>query len=147
MQSTGYMRQVTQALHAIAEQLAAKEIDIAPQQFLNRETIKRSMSKMNRPVEEVDWTKLQEKIGSNQLQIHTNMSDIIIIKNDLNMGDIPRVIGIDLGTKNSCVGLWYPQNNQVKILHNQMGENTTPSFVGYRGTSLDDMQITVGKNA
>ena len=48
MQSTGYMRQVTQALHAIAEQLAAKEIDIAPQQFLHRETIKRSMSKMNK---------------------------------------------------------------------------------------------------
>ena len=28
-----------------------------------------------------------------------------------------------------------------------MGENTTPSFVGYRGTSLNDMQITVGRNA
>ena len=36
---------MTQALHAIAEQLAAKEMEIAPKEFIHRETIHRSRSK------------------------------------------------------------------------------------------------------
>ena len=39
-------------------------------------------------------------------------------------------IGIDLGTTNCCVGVW--RDNQVQIVQNDMGLNTTPSYVGFR---------------
>jgi len=41
------------------------------------------------------------------------------------------VIGIDLGTTNSCVGLFLPENNSVEVLTNEIGEQTTPSWVSY----------------
>ena len=39
------------------------------------------------------------------------------------------VIGIDLGTTNSCVGIW--RNNNLEIIPDENGNNTIPSFVGY----------------
>ena len=57
------------------------------------------------------------------------------------------VIGIDLGTKNSCIGIWIAENNSVEILNNDIGETTTPSSIAYTGSSQDDMQITVGERA
>jgi len=39
------------------------------------------------------------------------------------------VVGIDLGTTNSCVAIW--RNNNLEIIPDENGENTIPSYVGY----------------
>ena len=42
------------------------------------------------------------------------------------------VLGIDLGTTNSCVSIW--NNNQVKVIQNTSGAYTTPSMVSFSKT-------------
>ncbi|MGH8460633.1 MAG: molecular chaperone DnaK [Stenotrophobium sp.] len=52
-----------------------------------------------------------------------------------------KIIGIDLGTTNSCVAILDGVN--TKVIENAEGERTTPSIVAY----ADDGQIIVGRSA
>jgi molecular chaperone DnaK len=52
-----------------------------------------------------------------------------------------KIIGIDLGTTNSCVALM--EGSEAKIIENSEGDRTTPSIVGY----TDDDEILVGQAA
>ena len=51
------------------------------------------------------------------------------------------IIGIDLGTTNSCVGVY--KNNRVDIIENTLGKRITPSYVCYKTNS----KILVGEQA
>ncbi|NEX60717.1 molecular chaperone DnaK [Noviherbaspirillum galbum] len=52
-----------------------------------------------------------------------------------------KIIGIDLGTTNSCVAVM--ENGQPKVIENSEGSRTTPSVVAYQ----DDGEILVGAPA
>jgi molecular chaperone DnaK len=52
-----------------------------------------------------------------------------------------RIIGIDLGTTNSCVAIM--EGNNVKVIENSEGARTTPSIVAYQ----EDGEILVGASA
>jgi len=52
-----------------------------------------------------------------------------------------KIIGIDLGTTNSCVAIM--EGGQPKVIENSEGARTTPSVVAY----LDDSEIVVGAPA
>jgi len=52
-----------------------------------------------------------------------------------------KIIGIDLGTTNSCVSLL--EGDKAKVIENAEGDRTTPSIVAY----TDDNEILVGQSA
>ncbi|MFT4632625.1 MAG: molecular chaperone DnaK [Candidatus Pseudothioglobus sp.] len=52
-----------------------------------------------------------------------------------------KIIGIDLGTTNSCVAVL--EGKSAKIIENAEGDRTTPSVVGY----ADDDEVLVGQSA
>ena len=52
-----------------------------------------------------------------------------------------KIIGIDLGTTNSCVSLL--ESGDPKVIENAEGDRTTPSIVAY----AEDEEILVGQNA
>ena len=57
------------------------------------------------------------------------------------MASINKIIGIDLGTTNSCVAVM--EGDKVKVIENAEGARTTPSIVAY----LDNNEIRVGQPA
>ena len=52
-----------------------------------------------------------------------------------------KVIGIDLGTTNSCVAVM--ESGQAKVIENAEGARTTPSIVAY----TEDSEVLVGAPA
>ena len=52
-----------------------------------------------------------------------------------------KVIGIDLGTTNSCVSIF--ERGESKIIPNKEGKNTTPSVVAF----TDKGEVLVGDSA
>ncbi|MFN5165164.1 MAG: molecular chaperone DnaK [Pseudomonadota bacterium] len=52
-----------------------------------------------------------------------------------------KIIGIDLGTTNSCVAIM--EGNSTKVIENSEGARTTPSIIAYQ----DDGEILVGASA
>ena len=52
-----------------------------------------------------------------------------------------KIIGIDLGTTNSCVAIM--EGGNAKVIENSEGERTTPSIVAY----ADDGQVITGRPA
>jgi len=52
-----------------------------------------------------------------------------------------KIIGIDLGTTNSCVALL--EGNDAKVIENSEGDRTTPSIVAY----TEDSEVLVGQSA
>ena len=52
-----------------------------------------------------------------------------------------KIIGIDLGTTNSCVAVL--DGGDAKVIENSEGDRTTPSIIAY----TDDGEILVGQNA
>src|SRR3954453_9568336 len=57
---------------------------------------------------------------------------------DLGEQNMAKIIGIDLGTTNSCVAIM--EGNNVKVIENSEGARTTPSIVAYQ----EDGEILVG---
>ena len=52
-----------------------------------------------------------------------------------------KIIGIDLGTTNSCVSVM--DGSDPRVIENSEGDRTTPSIIAY----TDDGEILVGQNA
>ena len=52
-----------------------------------------------------------------------------------------KIIGIDLGTTNSCVAIM--EGGEAKVIENAEGDRTTPSIVAY----TQDGEILVGQSA
>ena len=52
-----------------------------------------------------------------------------------------KIIGIDLGTTNSAVGVW--EGDNFKVIENKVGGRTTPSIIAF----TDEGEILVGKEA
>jgi L1 cell adhesion molecule like protein len=61
--------------------------------------------------------------------INDNDNNINDMNNDNNSNDDNLILGIDLGTTNSCISIW--RNNNIEIIPDEHGNKTVPSYVSY----------------
>jgi molecular chaperone DnaK (HSP70) len=74
--------------------------------------------------------------------MQTDSPTLTITKNLHSKGNIMgKMIGIDLGTTNSCVAIM--EGGQPKVIENAEGARTTPSIIAYQ----EDGEILVGASA
>jgi molecular chaperone DnaK len=66
---------------------------------------------------------------------------LVLTSNVLEKKMTNQIIGIDLGTTNSCVAIM--EGDKVRVIENAEGDRTTPSIVAY----LDNNEILVGQPA
>src|SRR5579872_2457158 len=68
--------------------------------------------------------------GGNTLMMLEKTDEELIREGDINK---PIILGIDLGTTNSCISIW--RNNTCEIIPDEYGNKTIPSYVSYTNIS------------
>ena len=56
---------------------------------------------------------------------------------------VGKIIGIDLGTTNSCVAIM--EGGQPKVIPNAEGSNTTPSVVGFNPKTNEKLKSAISE--
>ncbi|AYV84431.1 MAG: Hsp70 protein [Hyperionvirus sp.] len=75
-------------------------------------------------------------VGADLGQVSESDDEGEILVGDIDVGKIVKddiIVGIDLGTSNSSVGVW--RNNNCEIIPDEYGNNSLPSVVAFSGKS------------
>ena len=73
--------------------------------------------------------------SDNEKKIDTQIDDKDIKKEcDVQIEEEETIVGIDLGTSNSCISIWKNQN--LEIIPDHKGKRTTPSVVSFTNKSI-----------
>ena len=53
------------------------------------------------------------------------------------------IVGIDFGTSNSCIAVWNPMKNRVKVIKNTLGLKLLPSTVQFYGADFNSVKTGI----
>jgi L1 cell adhesion molecule like protein len=119
----GYARKAT-ALVFLKDFAAAKEVYLAGLSKDSEDSIlKDGLAQVEKALKGDDAGKKKKKKATKSKNNQQGEDD------DEEEKEVNHVIGIDLGTTYSCVGVW--QNNSVTMIPNDRNEITTPSYVSF----------------
>ena len=121
-----------------------EELNNIEKEYKESNNIEKIKQESNNIEKEKEESNNIEKEKENNIEKEKEESDDIIEDEKIlpidNLKD-NYIIGIDLGTTNSCVGVY--KNNRVDIIENILGKRITPSYVCYKTNS----KILVGEQA